>query len=251
MCYRLFVADFAAMGLIFRTESVKFRTMVQNANNCLKPNGAERRFRRSETRRREILHAAATVFREHGYNGAGMRDIAVAADLSPGNLYYYFKGKQEILFFCQDRALDQMLAALKQAQNQNGEIAGRLYTLIQAHLHCMLDDLEGSIAHLMIGGLPLELRDRLITKRDQYEQGMRELIEEGIDRGEFASLDSALVTRAILGASNWTAQWFHPHGSLSVENIADTLAHYLIRGLIMDHPESVAQTAPAGNRKYK
>ena len=68
--------------------------MVQFLNMSSKPTGTERRIRRSETRRREILHAAATVFRELGYNGAGMRDIADAADLSPGNLYYYFKGKQ-------------------------------------------------------------------------------------------------------------------------------------------------------------
>ena len=220
-------------------------------NIGLKLTGTERRIRRSEIRRREILHAAATVFRERGYNGAGMREIADAADLSPGNLYYYFKGKQEILFFCQDRALDQMLAALEQAQNQEGGIAGRLHTLIQAHLHCMLGDLEGSIAHLMIGGLPPELRDRLIDKRDQYEQGIRELIEEGIERGEFAPLDSVLVTRAILGASNWTAQWFHPHGSLSVENIANTLAHYLVRGLTAGFPESIAKELPGEKRSCK
>jgi len=201
--------------------------------------GTERRIRRSETRRREILHAAASVFREYGYNEAGMRDIADAADLSPGNLYYYFKGKQEILFFCQDRALDQMLASLEHAQRQDGEISARLYTLIQAHLHCMLGDLEGSIAHLMIGGLPVDLRDQLISKRDQYEQGIRELIEMGIERGEFAPLDSALVTRALLGASNWTAQWFHPQGSHSVEKIADTLADYLVRGLIAEKPRPI------------
>jgi len=208
-------------------------------NAGLKMTGTERRIRRSETRRREILHAAASVFREYGYNEAGMRDIADAADLSPGNLYYYFKGKQEILFFCQDRALDQMLASLEHAQRQDGEISARLYTLIQAHLHCMLGDLEGSIAHLMIGGLPVDLRDQLISKRDQYEQGIRELIEMGIERGEFAPLDSALVTRALLGASNWTAQWFHPQGSHSVEKIADTLADYLVRGLIAEKPRPI------------
>ncbi len=201
--------------------------------------------RRSEARRREILSAAATVFREHGYSDAGMRDIADAADLSPGNLYYYFKGKQEILYFCQDRALDQMLTALEQAQKQDGKIAPRLYTLIQAHLHCMLDDIEGSIAHLMVGGLPPELRDQLIDKRDRYERGIRQLIGQGIKDGEFSPVDSTLVTRAILGASNWTAQWFNPEGSLSVEKIADTLADYLVRGLTTNCPDAITQMSPA------
>jgi TetR/AcrR family transcriptional regulator len=107
----------------------------------------------------------------------------------------------------------------------------------------MLGDMEGSIAHLMIGGLPPELRDRLISKRDRYEHGIRELIKQGIERGEFAPLDATLVTRALLGASNWTAQWFHPEGSQSVEKIADTLADYLVRGLIAENPRSITHNS--------
>src|SRR3954462_4371022 len=58
------------------------------------------------------MRAAARVFRWRGFAAAGMRDIGTAADLSPGNLYHYFRGKDELLFFCQDRAADRLLAAL-------------------------------------------------------------------------------------------------------------------------------------------
>ena len=56
--------------------------------------------RRSEQRRTEILRAAARVFRRMGLGAAGMREIAEEADLSIGNLYYYFSGKDEILLYC-------------------------------------------------------------------------------------------------------------------------------------------------------
>src|SRR5204863_5137742 len=46
--------------------------------------------RRADARRVEILRAAARVFRQRGLAAAGMREIARAADLSPGNLYHYF-----------------------------------------------------------------------------------------------------------------------------------------------------------------
>jgi hypothetical protein len=50
-------------------------------------------------------------------------------------------------------------------------------------------------------------------------------------RGEFADTDAALVTRAMLGAVNWTARWYRPDGPQPVTEIADTLADYLVRGL--------------------
>jgi len=58
------------------------------------------------------IRAAARVFHRRGFAGAGMREIAGEADLSPGNLYHYFKGKDELLYFCQDRSLDVMLGAV-------------------------------------------------------------------------------------------------------------------------------------------
>ena len=77
---------------------------------------AERSRRRAEAQRLNILRAAARVFRQRGFAGAGMREIAREADLSPGNLYHYFRGKHEILFFCQDRWLDHSTDSTTAAQ---------------------------------------------------------------------------------------------------------------------------------------
>jgi len=90
--------------------------MVQILNPGSNKAASERMRRKSEARRLDILRAAARVFRRSGVAAAGMREIAEEADLSPGNLYYYFAGKDELLFFCQDRTLDRMLEAAEVAR---------------------------------------------------------------------------------------------------------------------------------------
>src|SRR2546426_9881613 len=78
--------------------------------------------RRYLARRLEILRAAGREFRVRGFAETGMRDIAAAAALSPANLYNYFAGKHEILYFCQDNSLDRMIAALDKARSEERRV---------------------------------------------------------------------------------------------------------------------------------
>jgi AcrR family transcriptional regulator len=188
--------------------------------------------RKNEARRLGILRAAARVFRRLGVSSTGMREIAEEADLSAGNLYYYFKGRDEILLFCQERTLERLLAAVKAARAIPGSRGSRLRSVLSAHVHCMLDELEGATAHLEVEALPENMRAAIMQKRDAYERAVRALVAEGVKAGEFTPGDPALVTRAMLGAVNWTARWYRHDGAQSVAEIADSLSDYLVRGLL-------------------
>ncbi len=194
--------------------------------------GQLRARRRADARRVEILRAAARIFRDRGIAATGMREIALAADLSPGNLYHYFQGKDEILFFCQDQSLDRLIATLREARRTRGPIAARVRKLARAHVLCLLDEVEGSAAHLEVDALPPALRAAIVAKRDAYERGVRSLIARGIRRGEFGASDATIATRAFLGALNWTAQWFRPEGPQPPERVADLVSDYAVAGLI-------------------
>jgi AcrR family transcriptional regulator len=187
--------------------------------------------RRYQARRLEILRAAGREFRTRGFAETGMREIAAAADLSPANLYNYFRGKDELLFFCQDSALDRLISNLEKTRRVRISATEKLCTVITFHLHCVLDEVEGSAAHLLTNSFPHHLQKRLLAKRDRYEQGLRHLIAAGIRSAEFVPADPSLATRAILGALNSTVLWFNPQGPLTAEELADNFATYLIRGL--------------------
>ena len=201
--------------------------------------------RRYLARRLEILRAAGKQFRAGGFAETGMREIAAAADLSPANLYNYFRGKHEILFFCQDVSLDRMLAALDKARRLRACAAEKLRLVIVSHLRCVLDEVEGSAAHLLTGALPSRLQRSLVAKRDRYEEGVRQVILRGTRTGEFVPCDPALAARAVLGALNWSVRWFHPDGALTAAEIAEGFADYLIRGLL-SKPSSLPRHSSAG-----
>ena len=197
-----------------------------------KPSRNGRLRRRYLARRLEILRAAGREFRARGFMETGMRDIAEAAALSPANLYNYFHGKHEILFFCQNSSLDRMIGALERARRAKASAPTRLRLVIVSHLRCLLDEVEGSAAHLLTNALPTRQQRFLLAKRDRYELGVRSLIASGMRAGEFVSGDEALMARAMLGALNWSVQWYRPDGKETATEIAEKLADYLIRGLL-------------------
>ncbi len=125
--------------------------------------------RRYHARRLEILRAAGREFRLRGFAETGMRDIAAAAALSPANLYNYFRGKHDILFFCQDNSLDRMITTLDNARRMRTSAAIKLRIVIVSHLRCVPDEVEGSTAHLLTTALPRRQKHYLVAKRDKYE----------------------------------------------------------------------------------
>src|SRR3982750_1119781 len=64
----------------------------------------------------DILKSAAKAFRRLGYHGATVENIATALRMKKGNLYYYFKNKEEILFACHQYSLDCLLQLLDEVE---------------------------------------------------------------------------------------------------------------------------------------
>ena len=194
---------------------------------------AERRQKKTELKREAILRSAAAAFRRKGYHGTSMEDISEQLLMTKGSLYYYFKDKEQILFACHDFSLDRVLEKMREVmeEQKGANKADKLGALIQGLVDVMIDDLQGSALALDFTALRDELLEQIITKRDQFERGMRVVISEGVKSGEFRNVDPKLATFAILGAINWISKWYRPDGSFKAADIGRMYSDLFGKGL--------------------
>jgi AcrR family transcriptional regulator len=182
-------------------------------------------------RRIEILKSAAAAFRHRGYHGASVDEIASALAMTKGNLYYYFRNKEEILFACHDYSLDVLLALMDETRTEATPPDAKLRKLILAFIHVILDELQGTALTLDLQALSPSLLEKVIEKRDRFDRGMREIIQQGIDEGLFRPGNPKMIAFAMMGAVNWISKWFDPAGPASSEEIGQYFADYLVDGL--------------------
>ncbi len=182
-------------------------------------------------RRLQILKSAAAAFRRRGYHGASVDEIARALRMTKGNLYYYFRDKEEILYVLHDWSVDLLLERLREVEQSGAPAAEKLRRLVQAFAQMIIDELHGTALTMDLQALsPPRLR-KVIAKRDRFDRGLRDIVREGMDAGAFAGGDPKLAAFAILGAVNWIPRWYDPRGPAGSEQIGEAFAGLVLDGL--------------------
>ncbi len=178
----------------------------------------------------EILRRAAAVFREKGFHGAGMREIASRLGWAPGALYYYFESKNDLLYSCQMMSLRGLLQAARAIAASPAEPAAKIERLIEGHLDQILGEMGGSFAHIEFHALDRARLDEVVSKRDEYEGLVRAMIREGVEAGTFRPLDIKIAALSLLGALNWAAVWWSPDGNRDPASVAHAMAATFVNG---------------------
>jgi AcrR family transcriptional regulator len=187
---------------------------------------------KSAKKRLEILRGAAAVFRRRGYHGASVDAIARELRMTKGNLYYYFRNKEEILYFCHDYSVNLLLELLARIEASDASPAEKLRTLIVEFVHMIIDELHGSALTLDPQALSPPRLKKIVAKRDSFDRGVRRVLKQGMKAGAFRVEDPKLVALAILGSVNWIPRWFNPGGPAHSDEIAGAFADFLVAGVL-------------------
>jgi len=183
-------------------------------------------------KRLEILRSAAAVFRRRGYYGASVDAIARELHMTKGNLYYYFRSKEEILYFCHDYSVNLLLELLARVEASNASPPEKLRTLIVEFVHMILDELHGTALTLDPQALSPQRLRKIVARRDEFDRGVRRILRQGMDQGAFEEKDVKLLELAILGSLNWIPRWFSPAGPAHSDEIAAAFADFLVAGAL-------------------
>jgi AcrR family transcriptional regulator len=183
--------------------------------------------------REQIYTAAAQIFSEKGYHATSMQDIAEAVGRKKASLYHHIASKQEILLALLDQAMDLVIEQVSTAIEAEAPPPEKLRSAMRTYLQTLAED--GELAAVLLlehRSLSPQLHSRHLPRRDRFERLWRDLIQEGVDTGDFECEDPAQAMRALLGLMNWTITWYRADGPLSPVEIADQFANLILRGLL-------------------
>lgn len=183
--------------------------------------------------RDDILDAAAQVFRQKGFHGASMADIAESVDLKKASLYHHVSSKQEILLALLDRALEMLYEQVAIIAKQSLPADEKLRQMVQVYLRLLAENSDlSSVLLFEHRSLEPSQHKRHIPNRDRFESLWRDVLDDGIRSGLFHCADTGLAVRALMGILNWTLTWYRPDGELTNDQIADQYSSLLLNGLM-------------------
>lgn len=169
-----------------------------------------------------VLDSAVRLFNARGYHGTTMRDIARGADMTVASIYHHFASKQEILLSIMLRALHGALELTRAALiRAGGSPAEQLAALVRAwvlfHVDRQLDAVVGATELRSVESPGLDL---VIALRDEQEALFREVVERGVEVGDFGTRYPVEATRSLISAGQSICMWWRPGGGLSGDDVA-------------------------------
>ncbi len=181
-------------------------------------------------RRADIVRAAGRLFHEKGYPATTIRDIAGAVGMRSGSPFYHFKTKQDMLGAVVLEGMHAIHQAVEKVAVSGKSSRATFEAMLRAHLNQLLGEEGRDFAATLLHEsrhLNPEVSAEVVLHKDRYELMWQKVLND-LKRDGLIADDSTVARLFLIGALNWTVQWYRPDGSQSVAQIARKLASFVI-----------------------
>jgi AcrR family transcriptional regulator len=180
-------------------------------------------------RRADLIRVAARLFREKGFDGTTVRDIADAVGMRSGSPFYHFKSKQEILAAVMEEGLVAGLAETERIAAMDLPPREKFHALVRSHLETVLAEGHDFIPVLLYDwrALSPELQEQIIGLKDRYDQIWQEMLAQ-LKQAKLIKNDSRVARLLLFGAINYTMQWYKPGKGLTIDELANQTVSFFL-----------------------
>jgi len=211
------------------------RTPSRPPERAARSNATRRRARSSPAagdeanRRAKLVRVAARLFREKGFDGTTVRDIADAVGMRSGSPFYHFRSKQEILLAVMEEGLAAGLEATEAVLERKLPPREKFRALVRSHLSTLFDEGHDFIPVLLYDWRALESgnRAKIIAVKDRFDAVWQAMVRE-LKAAGLLHTDSRLARLLVLGAINYMATWYKRDGKLSLDEVADQTVEFFL-----------------------
>jgi len=177
-----------------------------------------------------ILATAIRLFRQRGYHGTSVRELASAVGLETASLYYHYPSKQAILFSLFQRTMRDLVDGIRRAIGSGADPVLQLTAAVRFHVdfHVVRQE-EAFVSHSELRALDPAQHQRIIEQRDRYQEALCDVLRAGVAQGHFAIDDVQVTATAILTMCSGVSDWFGAHGRLTGGQIADRYVELVLR----------------------
>ena len=194
-------------------------------------NAVPDRDEQSAMKRGALIREAARAFNARGYYNTSLDDVAKQLGVTKAALYYYVKGKEEILFECHLISSDLGDQAIAFAETIEGTGFQQVIALARRYLELLTSEFGAFAVLTEIDALTPPKRKIITARRDRFDHQFRTYVAAGIADGSIRAVDPKLTVFYFMGAVNWMTRWFNPQGTLSSQQIAEQFTDFLAEAI--------------------
>jgi TetR/AcrR family transcriptional regulator, cholesterol catabolism regulator len=184
------------------------------------------------SRKEQIIKAAEKLFKDKGFEGTSMRNIASSVGIEAASLYSHIKSKDELLDTICFRMADELIKSIDEVNDMYFNAEEKLRMAITNHVKIIAGDLNASSVFLKEWRHLTKPRlKEFIALRNRYEEGFTKILMNGEHENVFNAPDKKFAVLTILSAVNWIVEWYNPKGKMSPDEVAEHLADFILTGL--------------------
>ncbi|MBW1295339.1 TetR/AcrR family transcriptional regulator [Aquimarina litoralis] len=188
---------------------------------------------KQESRKQEIINAAAILFKEKGYSAVTMRDLATAMGIKAASLYNHIQSKQEILATIIIELAEEFTTGMNQIVDSEKTTVQKLENIIDLHIDVTLRNADG-LASLNNDWMHLE-EDNLIyfeKMRQDYEENFRDIVKKGVDTNEIKPYNIEIIVFSTLSTLRTLYLWYPKQKDIDANILKKDMISVLLKGVI-------------------